>query len=165
MRSGVAQSKKRTSYPTAQTIDTIFVPIGTDIRHISGKASIVTYTLSPISEIHAPLTPANFAREQNNDPKFMRAVKERTSSLSYTPIFILDNNLPLFCDVRDDTPQKRIIVPTALHLQTFQQIHGLVHCRARATFRSMHQAYIWPRMAQNVRAWTRSCTACARKER
>jgi hypothetical protein len=54
----------------------------------------------------------------------------------------------------------RPLVPAALRRRLFDSIHGLAHPGIRATTRLISSRFLWPKLASDVAAWCRDCTAC-----
>ena len=68
----------------------------------------------------------------------------------------------MICDVCTGAP--RPYIPLKFHRTIFDSLHSLSYPGVRATQHLITARYVWPKINQDVRRWTRSCLQCQRSK-
>ena len=137
----------------------------TNITHVSGQENPVADALSRITTnavtIPPPIDFTEIAEAQKEDPE-LKHLTDSNSSLSLTNVPVLTADITMICDVSTGTP--RPYIPLKFRRTIFNSLHSLSHPGIRATQRLVTARYVWPKINQDVRRWTRSCVQCQRSK-
>ena len=133
----------------------------TNITHVSGQENPVADALSRITTnavtVPPPIDFTEIAEAQKEDPE-LKQLTDSNSSLSLTSVPVLTADITMICDVSTGTPCPYI--PLKFQRTIFNSLHSLSHPEIRATQRLVTARYVWPKISQDVRRWTRSCLQC-----
>ncbi|GBN83606.1 Transposon Tf2-6 polyprotein [Araneus ventricosus] len=133
-----------------------------DIKHISGKDSVVADALSRIESIStSPMAYEDIARSQQDDEELDLLLKQPTS-LSLQKLQVPNTDVMLYCDI--STQVIRPYIPKTHRYQVFRNLHDLAHPGVRATVRPICSRFVWPKMKQYIVNFTRSCIACQKSK-
>ena len=139
----------------------------TDIRHVHGPLNSVADALSRIelnllSSLGTPpvINFEDMALVQG-DCQFL-SEETPTLSLHLEQFPIPHSNLSLYCDTSKGTP--RPVVPPSFRRTVFDSLHSLSHPGIRSTVKLISSRFVWPRMASDIKAWSRSCLPCQRSK-
>lgn len=132
----------------------------TDIQYITGSSNVVADAFSRIEAITMP-EPIDFhdlaaAQKEDNELKELMAAE---NSLKLELVPIPGSDAEIYCDT---TSKPRPYVPASHRRTIFNVLHGLSHPGSNATAKLIASKYVWPRVRQNCRAWTKACQACQR---
>ena len=92
----------------------------------------------------------------------MKQLTDSNSSLSLTSVPVPTADITMICDVSTGTP--RPYIPLKFQHTIFNSLHSLSHPGIRTTQRLVTARYVWPKINQDVRRWTRSCVQCQRSK-
>ena len=135
----------------------------TSIAHVSGHDNPVADALSRITANAVSVPPSidftEIAQAQKDDPE-LKQLTETNSSLSLKNVPVPTTDITMICDVSTGTP--RPYIPSKFRHTVFNSLHSLSHPGIRATQCLVTARYVWPKINQDVRRWTRSCLQCQR---
>ncbi|EFA00751.2 hypothetical protein TcasGA2_TC003635 [Tribolium castaneum] len=136
----------------------------TEVVHIAGESNAVADALSRIDEIVTPtaLSPEELQAEQETDPELKDLLKSTTTSLRLKKCTPVGTTASFYCDT--STQFVRPYVPFRLRKAAFKLFHEPAHSGVRATSRAIRQKFVWPRMDDDVKRWTRVCIPCQRSK-
>lgn len=159
-----AFQQHREKLPPVQLNELSFIAqFTTDIQHISGSSNVVADALSRVDAVRT-CTPINFedlARAQEDDDE-LRELLSGDSALHLEKVIIPGTAVQIYCD--NSTQQPRPYVPSSMRRKVFETLHGLSHPGTRTSARLVSQRYVWPRVQQDCRSWTRACQPCQRSK-
>ena len=161
-----AFQQSREKLPPVQMNQISFIAqFTTDIQHISGSDNIVADALSRVDALRTPAKPIDFealARAQDDDAELRELLHNDKSALRLERVPVPGSDVQLYCDT--STPRPRPYVPAPMRRQVFDVLHGLSHPGTRTSARLVSQRYVWPRVQQDCRTWTRACLDCQRNK-
>ena len=143
-------------YLSEFSLEPVFIP---------GQKNLVADTLSrPVSAVVPACSRAmpsedEFASAQAKCPAVQSLLSSSVLSITKK---VLESGAVLFLDVSRSQP--RILVPDSLRRQVFDAIHSVSHPGARASCRLVSQAFVWTRMAADVKEYCRACVDCQRSK-
>ena len=130
-----------------------------DCQHIAGAENVVADQLSrSLSAVEVdPFDLDTLAKSQANDSELEDLKSSTSTSLQFVSFPLASGSL-LYCDV--STPYPRPFVPLHHRRQVFDDYHHLSHAGTKAMIRILKERYVWPRMADDVKEWCRTCQSC-----
>ena len=132
-----------------------------DIRHIKGDLNIPADALSRninALQLQPEVDVKEFAAAQQKDKELQHYSSAATTGLVLETIPVPGTNLQITCDTARG--KTRPFVPLELRKQVFTTLHNMSHPGIRASIRLVSERYVWPRLATDVKNWTRECVAC-----
>ena len=138
----------------------------TNITHVSGCENPVADALSRITTnaITVPAASIDFteiAHAQKDDAE-LQQLTAPNSSLSLKEVPVPTADTTMICDVSTGAPHPYI--PLKFRRTIFDSLHSLSNPGIRATQCLITARYVWPKINQDVRRWTRSCLQCQRSK-
>ena len=133
-----------------------------DIRFLPGDLNPVADCLSRPPPPRSPPAPvANLTLDFAVLPS-EQLLCDQVVSLASDPRFQVKEVGPqrLLCDFSLGYP--RVLVPAHLRRRVFDSVHGLAHPSGRTTKALISRRFLWPSMASDSLAWSRTCLDCQR---
>lgn len=131
----------------------------TKIVYTPGKENQVADALSRIEEIKIP-SPINYeevALDQNNDPELI-AIMNTETSLRLERVQIPGNPTTLWCDM--STGIARPFIPKTWRYRILNNMHSICHPGIGATYKTLRQRFVWPKMQRDVKEFVTTCISC-----
>ena len=111
------------------------------------------------------LTPLIIAEQQKGDPNFLKEM-EQITSLKATKLKLVarpvpDNTEMSLVGVTDESGEFfRPALPPTLRVLTFNLLHNAIHQGKAKSVETISSFYYWPRMAEDIALWVKSCPEC-----